>query len=329
MPVTIMRLQALPGRYVTTDGSFTMQSLTVFLSALLILVAAAAGAVSWYFGRYVYAPQELASIPFINNSDNMQWLQEQPFLESFRFLVLGDIQAGYRNISRLLSPVSAPYAFAVQTGDLVSHADSGHYALALYELKRSDLQNPLFVVPGNHDIKGNPGLFTAYFKLRQFCFVWSCSLFIFLDNSTGAPYDRLFQFLEETLKEHQGKVRWTFLFIHRPPIDWEHGNPRPELKNYSRFFEIQKTYKIDFVFSGHLHDYREIELDGTRYISNGLESDQKGRTANESYYTVVKVSPQTVITEKVRINGSSLEALKSIALDCMVAHVYPFLAKFL
>jgi len=220
-------------------------------------------------------------------------------------------------------------AFAVQTGDLVSHADQGHYALALYELKNADLQMPLFVVPGNHDIKGNPGLFTAYFKLRQFYFVWSSSLFIFLDNSAGAPYDRLFQFLEETLKEHQGKVRWTFLFIHRPPIDWEHGAPRPESKNYYRFFAIQKAYKIDCVFSGHLHDYREIELDGTRYISNGLESDQKGRTANESYYTVVTVSPEKVITEKIRLNATALEALKGIALDSLVAHAYPFLARFL
>lgn len=305
-----------------------MQAFIIISCALIIFAAAAAGAASWYFGRHVYSLQELASIPFVDNAENIAWMKEQSTAESYNFLVIGDIQAGYRNISRLLTTLPEHCAFAVQTGDLMSHADKGHYALALYELKKSCLQAPFFVVPGNHDVKGNPSLFDDYFRLKQFSFVWSGSLFIFLDNSSGAPYDRLFQYLEETLKEHREKVRWTFLFIHRPPIDWEHGDPRPESKNYSRFFEIQKTYKIDYVFSGHLHDYRQIELDGTHYISNGLESDQKGRTANESYYTVVKVSPQTVSTEKVRMNGSSLESLKSIALDCMVAHVYPILERF-
>ncbi len=301
----------------------------LYVSAAAMIAALLFFAASYYLGGHVYGSEDLTAIPFINNSDNIQWLQEQSSAESFSFLVLGDIQAGYRNLSRLLKTTSEPCAFAVQTGDLVSHADQGHYRLALYELKKSDLQMPLFVVPGNHDVKGNPGLFDIYFKLKQFYFVWSGCLFIFLDNSLGAPYDILFQFLEETLKEHQEKVRWTFIFIHRPPIDWEHGEPRPELKNYSRFFEIQKTYKIDYVFSGHLHDYRVHELDGTRYISNGLESDQKGRTGNETYYTVVKVSAEKVLTEKISLHASSLESVTGIALDCSVAHVYPILERFL
>jgi 3',5'-cyclic AMP phosphodiesterase CpdA len=306
-----------------------MQTFMVISCALLVFTAGAAGAVSWYFGRYVYSLQELAAIPFVDNADNIAWLQEQPSAEPYSFLVMGDIQAGYRNISSMLKTPPGDCAFTVQTGDLVSHADKGHYALALYELKKGSLQAPFFVVPGNHDVKGNPSLFDDYFRLKQFSFVWSNSLFIFLDNSSGAPYDGLFQYLEDTLKDHQGKVQWTFVFLHRPPIDWEHGDPRPESKNYSRFFAIQKAYKIDWVFSGHLHDYREIELDGTRYISNGLESDQKGRTANESYYTVVTVSPEKVITKKIRLNASSLEALKGNALDCLVAHFYPILERFL
>jgi 3',5'-cyclic AMP phosphodiesterase CpdA len=285
----------------------------LYVSAAAMTAALLFFAASYYLGSHVYGSEDLTAIPFISNSDNIQWLQEQSSAEPFSFLVLGDIQAGYRNLSRLLKTTSVPCAFAVQTGDLMSHAD----------------QMPLFVVPGNHDVKGNPGLFDIYFKLKQFYFVWSGCLFIFLDNSLGAPYDILFQFLEETLKEHQEKVRWTFIFIHRPPIDWEHDEPRPELKNYSRFFEIQKTYKIDYVFSGHLHDYRVHELDGTRYISNGLESDQKGRTGNETYYTVVKVSAENVLTDKISLHASSLEAVTGIALDCSVAHVYPILERFL
>jgi predicted phosphodiesterase len=304
-----------------------MQSFIIIVCAVVIVAAAALCGVSWHFGHQVYALQELASIPFIDNAENSSWLQERSPADSFSFLIMGDIQAGYLNIRRILATPPDQCAFAVQTGDLMSHADPGHYALALYELKKIDLRFPLFVVPGNHDVKGDPSLFNKHFRLTQFYFVWSNCLFIFLDNSSSAPYDRLFQFLEDTLKEHQGKVRWTFLFMHRPFIDWEHGEPRPELKHYSRFFEIQKAHKIDGVFSGHLHDYREFDLDGTHYISNGLESDQKGRTSNESYYTVVTVSPEKVIPKKVRLNASTLDSLKAIALDFLVAHVYPFFAR--
>jgi len=304
-----------------------MISFILYVASVAMTAALLYFAVSYYLGSRMYGAEDITAVPFINNSDNTQWLQEQPSLKSFSFLVIGDIQAGYRNLGQLLKPSIKPHAFAVQTGDLVSHADQGHYCLVLHELKKSDLQAPLFVVPGNHDVKGNPGLFDKYFGMKQFYYVWSECLFIVLDNSLGAPYDRLFQFLEETLKEHQGKVRFTFIFIHRPPIDWEHGEPRPELNNYSRFFEIQKTCKIDYVFSGHLHDYRVHELDGTRYISNGLESDQKGRIANESYYTVVNVSPKHVLTEKVSLKATSMEALAGIVLDCAVAHAYPILEK--
>ena len=130
----------------------------LYVSAAAITAALLFFAASYYLGGHVYGSEDLTAIPFINNSDNIQWLQEQSSAESFSFLVLGDIQAGYRNLSRLLKTTSEPCAFAVQTGDLVSHADQGHYSLALYELKKSDLQAPLFVVPGNHDVKGNPGL---------------------------------------------------------------------------------------------------------------------------------------------------------------------------
>ncbi|MCX5895897.1 MAG: metallophosphoesterase [Proteobacteria bacterium] len=282
--------------------------------------------VSYYLGQYVYSLKSLGSIPFINNAANIGWIQKQPEQESFSFLVIGDIQSGHLNLSRqILAPAKNTCAFAVQTGDLVSHADSGHYALALYELKKSSLDIPLFVIPGNHDVKGNPGLFETYFRLKQFFFTWSNCLFIFFDNALGAPYDRLFAWLEEILEKYQGKVRRTFIFIHRPPIDWEHGEPRPEMKNYSRFFELQKQFRIDYVFSGHLHDYRELELNGTTYISNGLESDQKGRASNESFVTTVHVLPDTVITKQVTITPSFTDTVLGRITDSLVAHVYPSL----
>jgi 3',5'-cyclic AMP phosphodiesterase CpdA len=258
-------------------------------------------------------------------------MQRQPALQSFNFLVVGDIQAGYRILSRKILPAAKHNcAFVVQTGDLASHADRGHYALILNEIKSSTMSVPLFVIPGNHDRKGNPDLFEHYFKLKQFYFVWSNCLFIFFDNSLGASYEQQFQLLEQTLAENQGKARWTFIFMHRPPVDWDNGAPRPELKKHARFFALKKRFRIDYVISGHIHDYHMAELDGTTYISNGLESDQEGRASDEIYLTKVQVTPEKVLIEKQAIPTSVADLFVGNIIDSLVAHLYyPFLARFL
>jgi 3',5'-cyclic AMP phosphodiesterase CpdA len=297
----------------------------------LLLVSVIALILSYYLGTYVFSHQGLDAIPCINNRENINRMQQQPAVQSFNFLVVGDIQAGYRILSRKVLPSARDdYAFVVQTGDLASHADRGHYALILNEIKSSNLAVPLFVIPGNHDRKDNPDLFEHYFKLKQFYFVWSNCLFIFFDNSLGASYEQQFQFLEQTLEENQGKARWTFIFMHRPPVDWENGAPRPELKKHARFFALKKRFRIDYVISGHIHDYHMAELDGTTYISNGLESDQKGRASDEIYLTNVQVTPGKVLIEKETIPTSFTDLFFGNIIDSLVAHLYyPLLSRFL
>jgi 3',5'-cyclic AMP phosphodiesterase CpdA len=297
----------------------------------LLLVSVIALILSYYLGTYIFSLQGLDAIPCINNRDNINRMQQQPAVQTFNFLVAGDIQAGYRTLSRKVLPSAKDiYAFVVQTGDLASHADKGHYALILNEIKSSNMSVPLFVIPGNHDRKGNADLFEHYFKLKQFCFVWSNCLFIFFDNSLGASYAQQFQWLEKTLEEHQGTARWTFIFMHRPPVDWDNGAPRPELKKHARFFALKKRFRIDYVISGHIHDYHMAELDGTTYISNGLESDQEGRASDEIYLTKVQVTPEKVAIEKQAIPTSVADRVYCNIIDSLVAHLYyPFLARFL
>lgn len=289
----------------------------------LLLLSAVALIASYYLGTYVFSHRGLDAIPCINNRENTVRMQRRPAAQSFCFLVVGDIQAGYRILSRGVLPAGGDeYAFVVQTGDLASHADRGHYALVLNEIRRCNLSVPLFVIPGNHDRKDNPDLFERYFKLKQFYFVWSDCLFVFFDNSLGASYEQQFQFLEQTLEENQGKARRTFIFMHRPPVDWDNGTPRPELKKHARFFALKQRFRIDYVISGHIHDYHVAELDGTTYISNGLESDQKGRAADEIYLTRVQVTPEQVVPEKLAIPTSVADRVFGAVIDSLVAHLY-------
>ena len=293
----------------------------LFLYVLVLII-------SYGVGRYMYA-HTLANpeaIPFINNRNNASWVEQQPPRESFSFLVLGDIQCGFRTLSRhIFRKTRDTCSFAIQTGDFISHADEGHYAQTLYELKKSKLNIPFFVVPGNHDVRGrNPGLFDKCFTWKQFYFLWSNCLFIFLDNSASPPYDSQLQWLEETLKKNQGKAGRTFLFMHRGPIEFIEKKPGQTGDNFAPyFFDIQKKFHINYVFSGHVHDYCRNEADGTTYVANGAKSTMKNYSLMPSYLTLVEVTPEKISDRKITIQASFFEWIYGRTVDNMAAHIYP------
>jgi len=300
---------------------------TLILSLLVIIPL-----VSYWVGDYIFARtlRWPVKIPFVNNRENLSRVRHEPAKTSFSFVVLGDIQCGFRTLSRHIFPsCEGRYSFAVQTGDFISHANEGHYALALYEIKQCRLGIPLFVVPGNHDIGGkDPGLFERHFGEKQFHFLWSGCLFIFLDNSTVAPYTMQFQWLERTLQENHGRVRHTFVFMHRSPLI-DRGGERKKGDNYAPFFRIAKRFHIDYVFSGHVHGFYLIDLDGTRYVANGAESLMEGIQVMPSYLTSVAVTPEGISDQKITIQASLPERVYARLLDGLVAHIYPCLRSFL
>jgi predicted MPP superfamily phosphohydrolase len=300
-------------------------AIAVTLLCLFIILLIVLFAVSYVLGKNVFMHQDFKNIPFINNAHNVSWLQKQPECETMAFLVVGDIQSGHSNLNKYtFNAIDDTLSFLVQTGDLVSHADEGHYALILHEIRKANLRIPLFVIPGNHDVKENPSLFEKYFTLKQFYCAWNNCLFIFLDTSASARagYDRQFHFLEQTLLEKHSAARWTFIFMHRPPIDWHQGEPHPDMKHFARFFDILQRYRIDYVFAGHLHDYHTYVMEGTTYIVNGLESDEYGHTDQKYYLTRVQVTPDTVVTDKISISIPRRDYIRGMMTDFFIAHVY-------
>jgi predicted phosphodiesterase len=303
----------------------------IILCAVLVLYVLVL-IISYGVGRYIYshALETPEAIPFINNRNNTSWIEHQPPRESFSFLVLGDIQGGFRTLSQhIFKKSDGRYSFAIQTGDLMSHADEGHYAQTLYEVRKSNLHIPLFVVPGNHDINGkDPRLFEKYFAWKQFYFLWSNCLFIFLDNSSSPPYYSQFHWLEKTLEENHMKARRTFIFMHRGPVECGGGKAHRPKDDFTPFFALLKKYRIDYVFCGHVHDYLRMELQGTMFVANGAESELEGFTVMPSYVTLVEVTPEKISDQKITMQVSLFERMYGKMLDNMVAHIYPRLVYF-
>jgi len=283
---------------------------------------------SFYLGYFVYKIGSPGKPKTKNNERILRRLQGRDENTPFKFIVLGDVQSSFRNLHELACLNGEKnISFVIQTGDLVSHADEGHYSLLLHELDKYSALSFL-VVPGNHDIKGGKFLYENYLGLKQYYFFFHRCLFIVMDNSLGPPYSTQFQWLKETLNENFYKAKHTFVFMHREPIEWERGEPHPALDDYNPFFQLLQNFQVDYVFSGHLHDYQRIERLRTVFISNGLVSKMDGfMKINPSYITLVEVNADRIQDTRIPVYQGFTNRLYGCYLDASVAHFYPWLKK--
>lgn len=206
-----------------------------------------------------------------------------------KIAVFGDSQKGIAGFAALAEMAKAVgIDLAIHTGDLVSHADVGHYDLATRWVQRARLGVPFVVTPGNHDIKGGGGLFEERIGPRQFAFRWGPVDIVVVDNAVAPPGEAA---VERLLKAAKGPI---LLFMHVPPIDTAKSafTPTPFC---NCFVEMIHKYPVRYVFSGHAHAYTRIEHGGVVYISNGVGGDSDSwQFDQKAYLTIVEADGKTL-----------------------------------
>jgi len=246
----------------------------------------------------------------------------------FRFAVFGDIQIGTAQLPRLLNALKeeSPASFIIQTGDAVSHADPAHYRLFLYELSHSGLWLPMFVVPGNHDVRNDDdNLFERYFGPRRLWFIYGGTLFVFLDNALEPLDDEQYDWLEGLLASSTDEVRHRLLFLHRQPIHWEGDGKKPVEQQYERLFEIAEDYNVDYVFAGNWHGYHREQRDDTIFVVNGRGGDfDHQERLTPCYFTLVEVRPDSIEDRRIMLPPRFHVALESLLKDWLISHVGEF-----
>jgi len=167
--------------------------------------------------------------------------------------------------------------FTIHMGDVVHPipVDEKHIP-ALDEAKSifQKLNNPLYVVPGNHDIgdkkntKNAPAfseksraVFEKYWNKSYFNFNHEGINFIILDAvaltfDNDASREQL-EFFESCLNEN--KQNRSFLFLHFPPFllhieEEEHYDNLPITQRLQLLALIEK-YSVEAIFSGHVHRF--------------------------------------------------------------------------
>jgi hypothetical protein len=186
---------------------------------------------------------------------------------AFRVAVLGDVQKGLGNLANVLGAVAeAKAGLILQTGDLVSSNDEGHYRLVSAVFHRSGLRAPMAVAPGNHDIKGDPSRFTRWVGPLESSFRRGQISFIVVNNAFGNPPDpaRL-----ETLVARAPAGDAVVLAMHVPPVD-EKGGVRPGFEPFAEWLEKSR---VRYLLSGHVHGCVRRKIGSTALIANGVGGD--------------------------------------------------------
>jgi len=200
--------------------------------------------------------------------------------EYFAFVVMGDNHAGLifndsatlkliRHINREDRFNKIPIDFVSIVGDVSCVGTAWDYSI--YNKTRALIKGPVISSIGNHDEDNNGrDLFKRYAGKSEFAFADRNSYFIIVNNAEGDISDEQFSKLENEL-EASSHYAHRFVFVHKPPLSpYQQSWYRPELNPWSyRFMKLCEKYKVDTVFAGHEHMFKEEVYNGVRYIVSG------------------------------------------------------------
>mgnify|MGYP003348179880 CR=1 FL=1 len=167
-----------------------------------------------------------------------------------------------------------PSSFTVGGGDMVEDGNHLMPWLHFFEsLAPLACRVPIWLMGGNHEYdRCFEDLHSVYLeRYMKICpaphyFAWSASnaRFVALDPNlyfpTGIPEgsEEYEWFMQELESEEWREAEWHFVFIHQPPysqgwLDYEGDIPIRDLLE-----PLIEKYRIDFVVSGHTHDYERL-----------------------------------------------------------------------
>lgn len=247
------------------------------------------------------------------------------------------LSAHVRNMQKL------PLAFTVSVGDAVERGYMKEPWMGLFEtLRPISSRVPTFLVGGNHEYDGCfEDLRCPYLERygrtlpTPHHFAWTAgnARFLALDPNPYFPTDvpedseQRSWFLRELRSGAWKQATWRFLFIHQPPYSQGWTDYHGDLPIRAMLDPLIEEHGIDFVVSGHTHDYERLTKtygeQKVHYIiaggaGGGLE---KGSLSAEPvmdkvirlhHFVHFHVEGDRVVVDVIGADGKMLDSLEAV-----------------
>lgn len=243
---------------------------------------------------------------------------------AFSFSVWADSQSGWSTFQRHVSNLTGENdAFTLAAGDLVGNgSDAEEWRSLLGILSSFAATRPAYLVAGNHDYDGyySDLMSINYHRLaapsdKEF-FSWThgnCA-FIAIDPNRQFPIGfstEQREWFHQTIASKAWKnAQWRFVVLHQPPYSQGWAGYEGDSVVRHLLEPVIESAKIDFVISGHTHDYERYSRQyGNQLVTylivggggGSLEPPESSSTPEMD--TVIKVHHMG----RFRINGSSAQ----------------------
>lgn len=272
-----------------------------YLPILLLILVIIAG----YF-TYSYLPKEGGTF-FGGSEEN----QEDAKDSDFSFIVCGDSHGNEEVYQKIIQKANENQAkFLIDLGDITRVGAESEFI----DFKNlvNNLKIPYYIVIGNHDVLGGDSLFKEYFDDTYYS--WDCDNvhLVVLDDVTdeNAFSEEQLNWLENDLQNYTEKL--IFIFVHKPPkcpfvtsdlleFEGEKSNER-----IGRFLDITKKYKIDEIYSGHIHNHLNYSQGGMPITITGGTGGPTHRIpvfgqADFPHFLLVKIKGKEYTKEVVKV----------------------------
>ncbi len=198
------------------------------------------------------------------NSVGLAYLPDEPPY-SYSFVVVGDTH-GKSEFVQAIRGKEKDAEFIVHLGDFTPSGTKDQYLTFLQAVRSMEM--PVFVVPGNHDVKHNGAAwFKKFFGPANYSFSIGKMKYVFCDTSSMDIDSKTLAWLAGELSGKETKL----LFMHVPPVDPRgKGHCLINEKNSQKLLQLIKQHQVKAVFTGHIHYYGETALGQTKlYVTGG------------------------------------------------------------
>jgi len=201
--------------------------------------------------------------------------------------------------------------FIIHVGDIVLWSLA--WKTFFSDLKRANIEVPIFYARGNHD---NKLFFRKLFKLKRsyYSINYGFVHLIILDDNSGIIDNKQYEWLIDDLKKHDS-YQWIIVFAHKPLYSGANHGVRTDL--IEQLESLFRKFNVKLFISSHYHNYERLHENGITYLVSagggapltGLKNKipQLIKHETKNHYLLIDITNEKINVSAIDITNEKID----------------------